>query len=245
MKRPLFSGVILTIFALFIFAAPSAATTLWYNGDMNRVDAWTNGTYVDGPGTYTAKVYDDFVVPAGGWHVTDVWSNNLLDGTFSQAQWSILSGVVAGIGGTVVASGTGNVTPVATGRSLFGYNEYTVQVSGLNIDLAPNRYWLNVAPIGAAPGTSGFFYAANTTTSGANAVGNPPGNNDNAFYDDPNSGFTFATMATVEIDLEYPPGTFSDFSMGIAGNPVPLPGAVWLLGSGLGLLAWGRSRRRS
>ncbi len=172
MKRSWCSGSFLVVLSLFIFAAPAAATTLWYNGDFNGVDSWTNGTYVAGQPSIISRVYDDFIVPVGGWHVTEVWSNNLLSGNFTQAEWSIRSGVSAGNGGTLVASGTGSFTPVATGRSGFGNNEYTVKVTGLDIFLAQGTYWLSVAPINANPSASDVDSI--TTTSGANAVGSHP-----------------------------------------------------------------------
>ncbi len=229
MKKTLLMA--LSLVMLSVVASPVRADILWYNGDFNGVTGLTNGTYATETSFPTARVYDDFVVPLGMvWNVDTVWTNNLVYGNFSKADWSILTGVSAGNGGTVVASGISDVTPTPTGRKAFGMYEYTFQVTGIHVVLTPGTYWLSVAPMGDQSA-----YAYLTFTSGANAIGSPAGNDGNAFDYDP--GFE-PFIATVNI---YPP--LGDFSMGVGGtDPVPLPGAVWLLGSGLGLLAWGRKR---
>jgi hypothetical protein len=148
--------------------SPCVLGTLWYNGDFNGVNGIANeqNTVVT-----QASVYDDFIVTGTGWIVTAVFSDNLASTTITGANWEIRSGVSAGNGGTLVASGTTAaplVTP--TGRSGFGFTEYMVEVTGLNVNLAPGTYWLNVTPIGNGAGAS-----FDSQTSGANAVGMPPG----------------------------------------------------------------------
>src|ERR1039457_4250183 len=76
----------------------------WYNGD------WQSG--ISSPGNFYAwaqqfgRVYDDFVVPDGGWTVVGVFSHNNMGSTaVTQASWEIRSGVSAGNQGTLVASG--------------------------------------------------------------------------------------------------------------------------------------------
>src|SRR6202043_4208383 len=91
-------------------------------------------------------------------------------------------GVSEGNAGTLIASGTTNsplVTP--TGRGGFGYTEYMVEVTGLNVFLpilpSGQHSWLNVTPVGNGTGRS-----LNSTTFGDNCVGTPCGNDDNAFF---------------------------------------------------------------
>lgn len=180
---------------------------LWYNGDFNDVNGLANEQDTSlGAGAY-ANTYDDFnVTDEAGWDVNSVFSNNLADTNVTGAYWSIHSGVSEGNGGTVVASGTTmtpNVTP--TGRSGFGFTEYMVEVAGLDVHLGPGTYWLNVTPVGDLTGRS-----FDSTTSGANCVGTPCGNNQNAFFDSPFFGNVFTSTANV--DQPY------DFSMGINGE---------------------------
>jgi hypothetical protein len=201
--------------------------SLWYNGDFDGVNGVSNerNTLVG-----QAGVYDDFNVTAPMWNVTAVFSDNLASTVITGADWEIRTGVSEGNAGTLIASGTtSSPTVTATGRSGFGFTEYMVEVTGLNVFLpmlpSGQHYWLNVTPVGNGTGRS-----FNTTTSGANCVGTPCGNDMNAFF---NSNFVaFFTP------LPY------DFSDGVIGTVVPEPATVALLTCGLGALLIGlRSRR--
>jgi hypothetical protein len=180
---------------------------LWYNGDFNGVNGLANeqNTVIG-----QAAVYDNFTVTAaGGWDITDVFSDNLLNTTVTGATWEIRTGVSEGNGGTLVASGTtATPTVTATGRSGFGFTEYQVKVSGLTVHLpqlpAGQFYWLNVTPIGN--GTNRSF---DSSTSGLNAVGQPPGNDQNAFF----NSVDFAANFTSTANESQP----YDFSMGVIG----------------------------
>ena len=155
-----------------VLAPPPGA--LWYNGDFDFVDGLTNeqDTFAAG----FAHIFDNFdVTDGGGWDLTSVFSNDLLSPgiVITGATWEIHSGVSAGNGGTIVASGSTDspiLTP--TGNSAFGFDEFTVEVP-VDVHLDSGTYWLNVTPIGNLDGFSRSF---DSTTSGANCVGTPCGN---------------------------------------------------------------------
>ena len=145
-----------------------------------------------------------------------VFSNNLENTNVTGATWEIRQGISEGNGGTLIASGT-TVTPVVTptGRSGFGFTEFMVEVTGLNVHLAPGTYWLNVTVTGDLSGRS-----FDSTTVGANCVGTPCGNNQNAFFDSNFFGVVFGPTSDQ--------GQPTDFSMGITtggggGSPTPTP----------------------
>src|SRR4029079_14443880 len=193
---------------------PGGSGPLWYNGDSNGVNGLANEANTSlGEGQF-ASVYDDF--NAGSWTITSVCSDNLSNTNITGATWEIRQGVSEGNGGTLIASGT-TTTPVVTptGRSGFGFTEFMVEVTGLNVSLAPGTYWLNVTVVGDLTGRS-----FDSTTSGANCVGTPCGNNMNAFF---NSNFFGANFTSTSNE-----GQPTDFSMGVVGTttggcPSPTP----------------------
>ena len=179
---------------------------LWYNGDFDGVNGLANERDTSlGSGQF-ASVYDDFNVTGGRMDVTSVFSDNLANTNITGATWEIRQGISEGNGGTLIASGT-TVTPVVTptGRSGFGFTEFMVEVTGLNVHLPPGTYWLNVTPIGDLSGRS-----FDSTTGGANCVGTPCGNNQNAFFNSNFFGVDFASTANQ--------GQPTDFSMGVNGT---------------------------
>src|SRR5207247_2977520 len=196
---------------------PSGAV-LWYNGDFNGVNGLANE-----PGS---SIYDNFIVPSPGWHVTSVFSDNLENTPATRATWEIRSGVSEGNGGTLVASGMTTMPVVTpTGRSGFGFTEFMIEVTGLSVDLAPGTYWLNVTPI------SNCGRSFDSDTSGTNCVGLPCGNDDNAFIDSTSVGCNVENTSSCDIGQP-------DFSMGVVvsvggggtatppgtpGNPAPTP----------------------
>lgn len=80
--------------------------------------------------------------------------------------------------------------------------EYEVRVDGLNVNLPPGRYWLTVAPVL----TQGTSYVE--ATDGTHAVGNPPGDNGDAYFDSTHLRKRFVRSDTVSEGAH-------DFSQGV------------------------------
>jgi hypothetical protein len=215
---------------LVVVGGVGRADVLWYNGDFAGSSGLSNeiNTLIS-----AGRVYDDFNVPSGGWTINSIWSNDLMNfGGVTQAKWEIRSGVSAGNGGTLLFSGTDAAAQLPTGRSGFGFAEYTIEVDGLNLPLGPGTYWLMVAPIGPGSGRSLV-----SMTSGFNSVGSPAGNDDKSFFDSPYFGtvFDYPYIWTAFALISAP----NDFSMGASGErgAVPEPCTFALFGFGaLGLL---------
>ena len=119
-----------------------SAGTLFYSGDFdpNNVNANSLSNEVDTAITGTAT-YTPFIVSGSNWTVTGLFTDNLmnLSPAPTSANWEILSGVSEGNGGTVVASGSGTPTITDTGLSGFGYEDYEVEITGLNHHTGPRR----------------------------------------------------------------------------------------------------------
>jgi len=190
-----------------------AAPCLFYGGDLvvNPVgpaiaNGLSNETTTLIPGTpYGGATWVPFTVPAGQtWTVTGLFTNNqstygVLDQATepdSAAFWSINQDVEAGSAGTVVASGTSAATSTPTGRSAFGLNEYTVQVTGISVTLAAGSYWMIVVPIctnAADPFCFGRFFLSdveyvNVLPTNARGPAEPV---DDSFFDSPFFLLTF------------------------------------------------------
>jgi hypothetical protein len=235
--RPLWLGLAMAAIGLWASAGGAMAgpTTLWYNGDFNGKNGLANELI---PGTLSSAVYDDFIVPVGQkWTVDTVFSNDLTSATVSSAYWEIRSNVMAGDGGNLLYSGTDSASQTATGRTGFGLTEYTVAVdvsaASPPVTLGAGTYWLAVVPIISASDVSDI-----STTSGANAVGMPPGNDNNSFINSPlTSPFEPASDFV---------GSPADFSMGVTGiaiTSVPEPSTL-VLGLVATLTVFGAARLR-
>ncbi|HWC98580.1 MAG TPA: PEP-CTERM sorting domain-containing protein [Candidatus Sulfopaludibacter sp.] len=207
----------------------------WYNGDPNLED----GLRQDVNGMSPGLTYDNFVVGPGGVDVSGLFSDDFMNASISQAYWEIRSGVSAGDGGVVVASGTSPALQMDLGLIAFGFEVYRIEVDGLSIHLPPGTYWMTVAPDLSGTTASSFV----TTTSGTNGIGNPQAQDGNSYFNSSFYGADFALPSDF-IATQTSDGGHLDFSEGVLGlaSPVPEPGTIGLALGGL-LLVLGKRRR--
>jgi hypothetical protein len=194
------------------FAPPAACSPcLYYSGDFNAADPNADGlsNEVDALITTGAHVYTP-VTPDSQWTVSGLLVNTLSQLVPTSATWEIRTGVSSGNGGTLVASGSGAVTQTATGRSGFGFTEYTDSVAVSPAVTLPygTTYWINVTPVCAGCGGRAFESNVPPATA-ANHVG--PANVLNTSYF--NSVFFGANFTNANNE-----GPFPLFSFGVSGT---------------------------
>ena len=206
-------------------------TCAFYGGDLDLNDPNQNGLAnendaIVGGSPYGAATYQNFIL-SGSQTITGLASNNLSGLNPATAYWEIRSGVSEGNGGTLIASGTGATSNQATGRSDFGFTEYTNFVGGLNVSLGAGQYWMAVVP--QDPSNANRSY--NSNTDGLNSVGTQTINQQ--YF---NSAFFGANFTNANNE-----GVFNTFSQ--AAYVTPEPSSLIMLGSGLVAVA-GVVRRR-
>ena len=146
---------------------------LFYGGDLNVSDP--NAAGLSDENTLfipNSSTYGNYNVPSGVTvTVTGILFNVQASANFDPltATYDVESGVVEGIGGTSIASGTANIQVAATGRNFIGLNEYSVAVQlPTPLVLGAGGYWFNVTPTctnGTQDGScsTGRFFVSNTT----------------------------------------------------------------------------------
>ncbi len=218
---------LLSLFALFLTAYAAAqcgSNCLFYGGDLDLNDPNQNGLANEndalvGGNPYGAAVYQNFTLSSNS-TATGLFSNNLSGLNPTTAYWEIRTGVSEGNGGTLVASGTGATSNVATGRSDFGFVEYRNEVDGLSLNLnGGTQYWMTVVP--NDPNNPNRSY--NSNTDGLNSVGTQTSGQQ--FW---NSSYFGANFTNTNNE-----GVFNIFSQGVIGTTVPEPSSLIMLGSGL------------
>jgi hypothetical protein len=225
-------------------AAPVRAANLWYNGNFDGTDATTNQKVPINTGSGyvfdTALVFDDFVVPAGHtWTVSSLYSYDQVSyyTAPTTATWQIRSGVSAGNGGTLVASGDSTAT-ITAGHAAdyvnYLYPEDKVAETISGVTLTAGTYWMAIAPDSAG------YYGDQSyieTTSGANAIGLPAGNDASSFE-----------LETGGLDPKnFVVADYADYSAGVDGTDAlasPEPTTALLLAAATAPALVVRRRRR-
>lgn len=197
------------------FAPPAACNPcLYYSGDFDPNDANANAlaNEVDAIVTTGSSQYTP-VTPNVTWQVSGLFVNTLSGLTPTNATWEIRTGVSEGNGGTLVASGSTAVTQTPTGRSAFGFTEYTdsIGLSPAVVLNAGTTYWINVTPVCAACASRAFESNVPPGTA-ANHVG-PANVLDQSFWNSAFFGVNFTNSNNG--------GVFHLFSFGVVGTSNP------------------------
>jgi len=200
-----------TLLSLVLAVIPAAGTILYDNGPAGGdIDAWTinNGYIVSDTFTLISKSMVrgfDFVA----WEFPG--------DTVLTVDWSITSQENSE---TVYGSGTPSVTQQFLYVNAFGYWEYEVSATGLNVGLNAGTYWLNLQ----------------------NAV---VSNGDPVYWDE-NSGMGCDSHGCPSFASDSAVGTIPSESFDITGSSAttPEPGSMTLLASGIASMAGVLRRKR-
>jgi hypothetical protein len=210
---------LLPVVLLFLLLAviPASAQIIYSNGPINgTTDAWTiNFGYV---------VSDTFTLSSYAWvqgFDFGVWE--FPGDVLSSVDWSITS---AENGGTTYGSGTAsgvNLTDQFISSNQYGYNIDKITVSGLNVPLNADTYWLNLQNAAVSSGDP-VYWDENSGPSQASesAVGTIP-----------SEAFDVSGGCTCCGNHDAPD----------CGPPTPEPSSILLFGSGIVGLA-GLLRRK-
>jgi hypothetical protein len=224
----------LLVLQLSLTAAIANSDVVFYGGDMDGRDRVLSSTM---PGM-DGMIFEDFVLPTNA-TISAIFGNYVHDDAiFTSAIFEIRSGMTAFNGGSVVASGFGQVTSVLTNRTGFDLTEYQVTLSGLNLNLAAGTYHVGMA----LDTTLGETFQVTTSGQDVNTAGDPnppptgsPIANGNAFYWSISQGQFYTPMEGI-----LGTGTW-DFSYGVE-TVVPEPTTFIVISGTLLMLALLRRR---
>ena len=182
-------------------AAPKYCTPcLSYEGDFDPNNPNANALLSGKTKSGDSQVYAEFNVPNGKtWTVTGAFVNDLSTAKRLNpvaTPWSISTGVFVGYGGTTVCSGTDNATFTPTGRTGFGYKEYTVQIKKFQqaCQLTAGQYWLMIQPQDTH---ASFFYQTDVEDTPPRHHFGPKGTLDDSFWTSKTFGANYqATWGT-------------------------------------------------
>lgn len=195
---------------------------LFYGGDFSPQAPKANALFNGYSEVAEGQVYVPFTVPTGHtWTVTGALANILTNATSLQpvtTPWSIWTGLSQGQAGTQVGGCRNNATMSPTGRTAFGYKEYTILIKftqSCTVQLTAGTYWLTLMPQNTV--NYFLFYLSDVETKPAPHQWGPPEPVDLSFATSPSFG-TYYTPAWGQ-DFGGCAGDGCDrFSVGILGT---------------------------